>query len=128
MVKVVNGTTVILEEKLPPPKCSRQILVRTIYYDNGVVVEQFGRGNDWVQIKNADLETQEVGKCRDCGEMIYEHDEYEFSKQHGNQWHGIEDDCLSKCGVCDQPIRKGQLKFTDKAGNYRHHLSEDCGS
>lgn len=134
MVKVVNGTTEIMVIK--DAEELEGILFKTLYgfittifYDNGSVVQQNGIGKDWVQIKNADFGTEEAGKCRDCGEMIYEHEDYKYSDK-GEiriQWHEVEDDCLPKCVVCDQSIQKGQQKFKDYSGKYRHQHSDDCG-
>lgn len=72
------------------------LVVTAIAYDDGRVIQQNGDGRDWVQIKDPDNNTGIVGKCKDCGEPVYEDDLYNFSKKENWVAHAAEEDCVKK--------------------------------
>ena len=90
MTKVVNGTTLQIEMD------GRAYMINTLYYEDGRVIENCGNG-DWVQIKDPDIFVQAVGKCKDCGQIIYEDEDWDFKDdgKGGTAWvrHQTEEDC-----------------------------------
>jgi len=96
MTKVVNGTTVIVEE------LDEVFLVQTLFYDDGRVVLRRG-GEDWIQIKDADKFVLEVGICTKCGRMICADEEWEFPKgKPETVWHTYDEDCTKKNEADDE--------------------------
>ncbi len=72
------------------------ILVITQGYSDGRIIQQWGVGTDWIQIKNPDTFRRMVGTCRSCDKPIYEDDEWNFSVKEGWVEHMMEDDCTGK--------------------------------
>jgi len=101
MTKVVNGTTHKTDDwKAAQPLGALEKIettIRTLFYDDGRVIEQYGRDEAWVEIKEPDVHVLAVGKCKDCGQMIFEDEEWQFPKT-GEHWvrHLIADDCKGK--------------------------------
>lgn len=93
MTKVVNGTTVILETD------EKTYVVFTLFYDDGRVITKAGN-SDWEQIKEPDIFVLAVGKCKDCGEIIYEDEDWDYheNRQGKVAWvrHQMEEGCRKK--------------------------------
>ena len=88
-MKVVNGTSLIIRNK------NIEILVTTLFYEDGRVIEKLGDG-DWIEIKEADKTIGVVGKCKDCGEPVYEDQIYNYSTNERWVSHSAEEDCVKK--------------------------------
>ena len=73
-------------------------LVTTAAYDNGQIMQQFGRGAKWVEIKLPHKGVDMVGVCRDCGCAIWRDQEWKFEslaqEGKGSMWHEFEEDCV----------------------------------
>lgn len=100
-MKVVNGTSVIVRIKEPGREeyileTVTEIVVTTLFYDDGRVTQQYGEGQDWIEIKEADKTIAIVGKCKDCGEDVYEDQIYNYHKRDNWVAHGTEEDCKRK--------------------------------
>lgn len=117
-------------------------LVITQGYDDGRIMQQFGEGENWVQIKVPDEMAVMVGACKYCQKPIFEDDEWYYSEQQGTKWHMFEEDCdtallsgetvllkkadcKGKCRKCDTYILPDQEVQVTELGTL-HALSEDC--
>lgn len=58
-----------------------EILVTSIVYDDGRVIEQFGTKADWIETKEPHEEVLVIGPCKDCGQPIYEDEDWEYDKK-----------------------------------------------
>lgn len=65
-------------------------------YSDGRIIQQFGEGNDWVEIKAPDNFVKIVGTCKDCGGHVFEEQEWKFSKNEGWISHTFDEDCTGK--------------------------------
>lgn len=137
----MTKTTGISHALLPHPNPGGGfIIITAIVYEDGRVIEQVGSGQDWTQIKDPDYTAKEVGKCKDCGEMVYDDDEYLYSmdgaKPNEYKWvkHELEEDCIkkekpfkTKCGTCGQELLTNQkYDFLDN-GSLVHRFANECG-
>ena len=69
-------------------------LITTAAYDDGQIMQQFGQGAKWLEIKPPHKGVKKVGVCRVCGFTIYEDDQWLFSSE-GEGWteHEMTEDC-----------------------------------
>ena len=73
-------------------------MVITIGYEDGRVIQQWGEGEDWIEIKRADSFRKIAGICKDCDDYVFMDQEYKFSSKEGWCVHIIEEDCKKDGG------------------------------
>lgn len=69
------------------------LVITSIIGINGQVLSNLG-GKDWHEVRPPELRGEIIGVCKDCGQAIYEEDEWTFSTA-GKGWtaHAAEEDC-----------------------------------
>jgi hypothetical protein len=117
------------------------VLVTQVAYDNGSVHRQFGDGENWVEVKEADEMAMIVGACKYCQKPIFEDDEWFESAQQRTKWHYFSEDCESaenihkikksdchgNCGTCGKIILPKQEYTTNEKMQICHDSAKDCG-
>lgn len=85
-----------------------KILVTTMVYEDGRIVQQYGEGVDWTQIKDPD--------------------KWESVPDEGGL--EIDEDAITekgKCGVCNQMFKRGELTIFNATSVKVHRYSKHCG-
>lgn len=142
MTKVVSGDNCTVKHKTEDGSIE-EFVVTVKFYEDGRVIQQYGDGEDWLQICDPDQFTPLVGICIDCQKQIYKADEW-FESTDGRLQHALDTDCDStestlkmkikksechgKCGRCGRTIMpKQEFLFDDQLEKIVHDNAKDCG-
>ena len=69
----------IAHAKLRNTELTGELLVTSVVYDDGRIIQQIGLDSDFKETKGPDLNV--VGTCKDCNNPIYDYQEWNYSKK-----------------------------------------------